>query len=57
MRRIAIYVDKIRKGANPADLPFEVFVRPELIVNLKTAHEIGIAIPPDVLRRADRVIQ
>jgi putative ABC transport system substrate-binding protein len=57
VRRIAVYVDKIRKGAAPADLPFEVFVRPELIVNLKTAHEIGIVIPPDVLRRADRIIQ
>jgi putative ABC transport system substrate-binding protein len=57
VRRIAVYVDKIRKGAAPADLPFEVFVRPELIVNLKTANEIGIAIPPDVLKRANRVIQ
>jgi putative ABC transport system substrate-binding protein len=57
VRRIAVYVDKIRKGAAPADLPFEVFVRPELIVNLKTAHEIGIVIPSDVLRRADRIIQ
>jgi hypothetical protein len=54
VRRIAIYVDKIRKGANPADLPFEVFVRPELIVNLTTARAIGIAIPPDVLKRANR---
>lgn len=57
VRRVAVYVDKIRKGANPAELPFEVFVRPELIVNLKTAHAIGIAIPPDVLKRANRVIQ
>jgi putative tryptophan/tyrosine transport system substrate-binding protein len=56
VRRLAVYVNKIRKGANPADLPFEVFVRPELVVNLKTAHEIGIAIPSDVLKRADRVI-
>jgi hypothetical protein len=39
VRRIAIYVDKIRKGANPADLPFEVFVRPELIVNLNLAEQ------------------
>jgi putative ABC transport system substrate-binding protein len=57
VRRIAIYVDKIRKGANPADLPFEVFVRPELIVNLTTARAIGIALSPDVLKRANRVIQ
>jgi putative tryptophan/tyrosine transport system substrate-binding protein len=52
VRRIAVCVDKILKGANPA-----VFARPELIVNLKTANEIGIAIPPDVLKRANRVIQ
>lgn len=56
-RRLAAYVDRIIKGAQPADLPFEVIVRPELIVNLKTAQEIGVTIPPDVLKRADRVIQ
>jgi ABC-type uncharacterized transport system substrate-binding protein len=56
-RRLAAYVDRIVKGAQPADLPFEVVVRPELIVNLKTAQEIGITIPPEVLKRADRVIQ
>jgi len=56
-RRLAGYVDRIVKGAQPADLPFEVVVRPELIVNLKTAQEIGVTIPPDVLKRADRVIQ
>jgi putative ABC transport system substrate-binding protein len=57
MRRLAAYVDRIVKGAQPADLPFEVVVRPELIVNLKTAQEIGVTIPPEVLKRADRVIQ
>jgi putative tryptophan/tyrosine transport system substrate-binding protein len=57
VRRTAVYVDKIRKGAAPADLPFEVLVRPELIVNLKTANEIGVAISPDLLRRADRIIR
>ena len=57
VRRLAVYVDRIVKGAQPADLPFEVVVRPELIVNLKTAHEIGVTIPPEVLKRADRVIQ
>ena len=58
VRRIAAHVDKIIcKGANPADLPFEVLVHPELIVNLKTANEIGIAIRPDVLKRANRLIQ
>jgi putative ABC transport system substrate-binding protein len=57
MRRLAAYVDRIVKGAQPADLPFEVVVRPELIVNLKTAQEIGVTIPPEVLKRADRVMQ
>ena len=56
-RRLAAYVDRIVKGAQPADLPFEVVVRPELIVNLKTAQEIGVTIPPEVLKRADRVKQ
>jgi ABC-type uncharacterized transport system substrate-binding protein len=56
-RRLAAYVDRIIKGAQPADLPFEVVVRPELIVNLKTAQEIGVTIPPNVLVRADRVIR
>jgi putative tryptophan/tyrosine transport system substrate-binding protein len=55
--RLAAYVDRIVKGAQPADLPFGVVVRPELIVNLKTAQEIGVTIPPEVLKRADRVIQ
>jgi putative ABC transport system substrate-binding protein len=56
-RRLAAYVDRIVKGAQPADLPFEVVVHPELIVNLKTAQEIGVTIPPNVLARADRVIR
>jgi putative ABC transport system substrate-binding protein len=56
-RRLAAYVDRIVKGARPADLPFEVVDRPELIVNLKTAQEIGFTIPPEVLKRADRVIK
>jgi len=54
---MAAYVDKILNGAKPAELPVETVTRYELIVNLKTAHEIGVAIPPGVLRRADRVIQ
>jgi putative ABC transport system substrate-binding protein len=55
--RMAAYVDKILKGAKPAELPVETVTRYELIVNLKTAHEIGVAIPPGVITRADRVIQ
>jgi putative ABC transport system substrate-binding protein len=56
-RRMAAYVGRIVKGAKPGDLPFGVVVRPELIVNLKTAQEIGVTIPPNVLARADKVIK
>jgi ABC-type uncharacterized transport system substrate-binding protein len=57
IRRMAAYVDKVLKGAKPSELPVEKVTRYELIVNQKTAHEIGVAIPPEVLKRADRVIQ